>query len=139
MITELTIKRSEWLRGEGVIDSALLRKSDQKRCCVGIYGRALGVSDTTLEGKGWPNMRGYMDHGFIWDVKGTEAEWLVADEDKTRRYLSTFNDIPLHSNICATSPVDSRKHVKSITSEAQREEFIAAIFKANGVTITFED
>lgn len=45
---KLTIDRNIWLRGEGDQMSCLLRESDQKRCCVGIYLGALGIPDGAL-------------------------------------------------------------------------------------------
>jgi len=39
----LIIDRKVWLRGES--DSALLRGKDGKRCCVGVYLKALRVKD----------------------------------------------------------------------------------------------
>lgn len=53
---KLIIDRRIWLRGEGDADdnpadpACLLRESDGKRCCVGIYLRALGVPDSELKG-----------------------------------------------------------------------------------------
>lgn len=37
MPKQLVIDRSIWLHGEGVEDSMLLRPSDGKMCCIGIY------------------------------------------------------------------------------------------------------
>ena len=42
------IRRDEWLRGEGFNQSSLLRTRDGKRCCIGIYGRALGIPDEDM-------------------------------------------------------------------------------------------
>ena len=46
---KLVIDRKVWLRGEGDAVSRLLRPEDQKMCCVGIYGKALGLPDKVLE------------------------------------------------------------------------------------------
>ena len=42
---KLVIDRKVWLRGEGDAVSRLLRPEDQKMCCVGISGKALGLPD----------------------------------------------------------------------------------------------
>ena len=45
---EFTIDRAIWLRGEGGHASRLLRSSDSKMCCVGIYLEACGVPRNAL-------------------------------------------------------------------------------------------
>lgn len=67
-----TIDRREWLRGEGPRVSFLLRPEDNKRCCVGIYLRASGVSDGELRGR-----------CSVEDVRDTigSDHWLIADAD----------------------------------------------------------
>lgn len=45
---KLTIKREEWLHGEGCGESTLFRDYDGKKCCVGIYLSALGMRDDEL-------------------------------------------------------------------------------------------
>lgn len=47
---KLVIDRKIWLRGEGSFMSFLLRRADQKQCCVGILCEALGVPKKDLEG-----------------------------------------------------------------------------------------
>lgn len=51
---KLVIDRSKWLRGEGWEQSALLRRSDEKMCCLGFLGEACGVSRISMLGKGSP-------------------------------------------------------------------------------------
>ena len=48
---KFTVKRSEWLRGEGSGNSYLIRKSDGKKCCIGFVGQQCGISDKTLTGR----------------------------------------------------------------------------------------
>ena len=44
---KLIIDRKEWYRGEGIEESKLLR-TDGRRCCIGILGRAVGIPDHLL-------------------------------------------------------------------------------------------
>lgn len=48
--TVFTITRSKWLRGEGSDDSALLRASDSKMCCLGQVGEQCGIPREVLSG-----------------------------------------------------------------------------------------
>lgn len=43
-----TIKRSKWLRGEGFALSRLLRRSDNKMCCLGQIACAVGYSSSEI-------------------------------------------------------------------------------------------
>ena len=47
-VTEFTISRKMWLRGEGEVTSWLRRRSDGKMCCIGIYVKAMGASDDDI-------------------------------------------------------------------------------------------
>ncbi len=47
----LIIDRTIWLRGEGVSKSKLLRKLDQKMCCVGMLLEQAGVPRDKLENR----------------------------------------------------------------------------------------
>ena len=51
---KLTIKRSEWLRGEGPDDSLLLRQSDGKKCCLGFLALALDATEKYISGRASP-------------------------------------------------------------------------------------
>ena len=90
---KLIIDRREWLRGEGPRSSKLLRSSDSKRCCVGIYARALGVPDKNILDYVWPNRRYDMDEP-VW--RADEAPWLLAEstDETMKRNLSCLNDDP---------------------------------------------
>jgi hypothetical protein len=44
----LKIDRATWLQGEGGVRSYLFRREDGKKCCLGFYGKALGVEDRYL-------------------------------------------------------------------------------------------
>jgi hypothetical protein len=48
---KLTIKRSEWLRGEGFTASKLLRPEDGKKCCLGVLSlQLLGATEDQIKG-----------------------------------------------------------------------------------------
>jgi len=111
MVTEFVISRKEWLRGEGMRNSALLRKSDGKRCCVGIFARACGAPDASIIDRVWPRR---------WDRWA--PEWLFQEEEFFESYdsLAAVND-------------------KTDLPDAERERVIAAMFAAQGITVTFTD
>lgn len=48
-VKEFTVKRSEWLRGEGDDDSYLYRTTDSKKCCVGFFALACGLEQRQIE------------------------------------------------------------------------------------------
>lgn len=110
-VTAFTISRTEWLRGEGGNDSCLLRDDDQKRCCVGIYAKALGVHDDDVREGDWPE-----SPDCSWQVSHTEAEWLL---DLTDTLMQANDD--------------------ETADESGREQRVAAIFAAQGITVTFID
>lgn len=56
---KFTVERSRWLRGEGPMMSYLLRRGDQKMCCVGFYALACGVGEVDIEGmRGFDELQG---------------------------------------------------------------------------------
>ena len=113
---KLTIDRQEWLHGEGSSTSCLLRTSDGKRCCVGIYARALGVKDELLRDVAWPRQN-ITNH---WDA--AEAPWLLpwngvgGCNEFERQRLAVLNDAPKIAN---------------------READIKEIFARHDVDVTF--
>ena len=119
-IFAFTISRKEWLRGEGAQNSFLLRESDGKRCCVGIYAKALGVPDDKLCGCIWPDPR----TAGTWDA--AEAPWLLSHWD-----AAAASEDRLHLPISNDS--------RNFTSEIEREHLIAEEFAKHGVEVTFED
>lgn len=112
-VTSFVIKRSEWLRGEGAIESALLRPRDGKRCCVGIYARACGVGDNAIANFFWPGDRDCESNMCGWVLPG--SHWLHQVDG-----LVTAND-------------------SIYLDESEREHHIARIFADHGITVTFED
>ena len=64
---EFTIQRETWLRGEGIDDSYLLRKSDKKMCCLGQILEQCGIPKSRLKG-----MKSPMNIKYKKIKKGTE-------------------------------------------------------------------
>lgn len=137
-VTAFVIKRSEWLRGEGAINSYLLREEDGKRCCVGIYARACGVPDDHLAGQSWPmspsqakdcaNTRIGWAEPKPWVLP--EGHWLLERlHDLTEGFtnLSNINDARMDNTDFATFREDDR------------ERLVAKVFARHGITVTFED
>jgi len=110
VVGEFTIDRKEWLRGEGVYQSYLLRARDGKRCCVGIYLKACGMSDEELSGVTGANEKP------VCDLLPQEAGWLLNWELLGHLYVDN----------------DERS-----TSESEREERIAEGFARNGIKVNF--
>jgi hypothetical protein len=51
MAQQVIIKKSEWLRGEGKINSYLYRSTDGKKCCIGFFcEQVLGLDTRLLQG-----------------------------------------------------------------------------------------
>jgi len=72
---KLTIDRKRWLRGEGADNSFLRRIEDGKMCCIGFLGKACGIPDAHLEGRGqldqllrdWPRHKKRLSH-YVQDI-----------------------------------------------------------------------
>lgn len=115
---QLTIDRAVWLRGADAEDgrnSFLLRPSDGKRCCVGIYLSALGVPDELLSGES-------EDGGVVVPCEDDEYETRLHD---------------LVPSWLADECFVYRINDDSKLSESEREVAIAERFAENGVDITF--
>lgn len=113
MITEFTISRKEWLRGEGSEKSFLLA-DDGRRCCVGIYANKCGIPDKQLLNFS------YVDNHLV--IGAPELKWLWGDEYETAeaRELYETND-------------------EMFTPESEREQKITELFAQQGIKVTFED
>lgn len=119
---KLTIDRKVWLRGEGDaddpnFDTRLLRASDGKRCCVGIYLSALGVSDEALRDE-----REACNLGMKQVPKA--ARWLVRDGDGCTDNSQAGMDL--------YDINDSKEHRGAI-----RERKVAKAFAVHGVEVEF--
>lgn len=109
-MSKFTVKRSQWCRGSGGHNSALLRY-DGQRCCVGFYLCSLGVPDEHLLTR--PYKASAQGNGAsCYYPQG--AEWL--------------QDHPVYA-INDSEGVD----------ESEREAMLAAEFKAHGVEVEFVD
>lgn len=107
---ELVIDRRIWLRGKGFEASKLLRREDQKRCCVGIYLQALGVPDKDMEDRS----------GATSMELPSEATWLV--------HRGWKSDI--------AGELYEANDRKGLSLEA-REAKIAKLFGTQGVKVKF--
>lgn len=119
IIMKLEINRNEWLRGEDK-NSCLLRGRDGRMCCLGIYGRAIGIPIDGLLEQMEPE-RKEDEYGRYYDW----PDWLgnpgyVDGKPTDEQQLITMNDAP---------SVD----------ESKREQDIAIIFARHGVEVTFYD
>lgn len=116
---KFTIKRSEWLRGEGPEKSFLLREDDGKKCCLGFFGLVCGYNSKDLTAQSEP-----------FDLLSVEVlakkdplwpEWMFGKNDPFIVFrLMEINDNP-------SLPAESR--------ELQLTE----IFAQQGVTVEFVD
>ena len=103
---KLTINRQEWLRGER--GGFLLRPSDHKRCCLGIFARQLGIPDNEL------SCIETLDEVHDWD-----------------------NVVPAWATISETiSPFYQVNDQVDITEDA-REEVLTELFADQGIEVEF--
>lgn len=130
-VTELVIDRSKWLRGEGSNASRLLRESDGKMCCLGMYGLACGLTPEDLLESHTPITAGL---SILWSdmSKASGSDWLFQEHTTSWdcRTLMQNNDVraDIRADIMACSI--------SVVEE-EREKMIAQTFLEHGVTVTF--
>lgn len=111
-ITELTITRHNWLRGEGHHVSRLLRAEDKKMCCLGHFSLACGMLESSIFERLTPYSFG------LPQLSTSEVE---ADDDLVLR-LMRVNDNP------------------SLSGEQREGEIAALMLKLNPpVKVTFID
>lgn len=121
---KLKIDRSIWLRGEGDRRSKLLRSSDQKMCCIGIYLEACGVDREILSDIGDASSM------FVKRVLPEEARWLVStDISPSAESFYRINDCILNS--------DYPDEYAEISSEEDREQKIKEMFLKHDVEVEF--
>jgi hypothetical protein len=111
-VTEFTIKRSEWLRGEGPTASYLQRESDGKRCCLGFYAIACGYSEA--------------------DIINIPTPWRLQSETEQQ-------SIPSRANHTLAFHALMEKNDDTCTDDAEKERFIIEEFSRIGITVTFVD
>lgn len=113
---KFTVKRSEWYRGQGSLESKLLRK-DGKRCCIGFVGQQCGVADSSM-----------LDISSVAllseEARNLFPKWLA----------NAVSDGPIGD---AYETNDDNEH--ELWDDEVRETRLATIFKANGDEIEFVD
>lgn len=123
---KLVIDRTKWLRGEGSMNSFLLRDGDEKQCCIGFLCEALGVPREKLK-----------------DEKGSQVlldvnlpDWLQTKTSKAQEQTSDlFIAYAVNDYNGEDSEVDETPIV--VTSEEDREARIAEIFARHDVQVEF--
>jgi hypothetical protein len=113
-VTAFTVKRSQWLRGEGGYYSRLLRESDKKMCCLGFLAKACGATDEQILNKSIP---GGVDPFDGWPRKLIEHP----DDGSPQPFWAMMSE--------------NDKSTWTINKEEKLIEFFAKI----GITLTFED
>jgi len=117
-VKSFTIKRSVWLRGERAQPSFLLRESDGKQCCIGIYLEACGIPRNDKVNK--------RSATSLADLGVQVPRWLVG---------------PIGID---TAPSFAARVLMQINDEtnvdlADREREVTAGFADVGITVTFEE
>ena len=110
MVDHFIIDRKIWLRGEGTDMSSLLRRMDDKQCCLGIYLEACGMPRDML--------REISEPAYVLTTLPEETLWLMDTEKYQDINLMTIND-------------------NQDLWETQRERKIAEIFAQHGITVEF--
>jgi len=111
----LVIDRSLWLRGEGSQHSRLLRKRDDKMCCLGFYLESCGTERKAMVEKSAPWQLGVN--------LAPEARWLRGTTGDNSRDASNLID----TNDDTEMPADLR------------EERIVHLFAKQGISVEFDD
>lgn len=118
---KLTISRKEWWRGK--YNSRLLLENGC-RCCIGIYGKAIGVPDEMMLGTRAPNSNRELADKFVECGGG----WLVKIHEHRVAVVATGTSLSL----MGTNDDEGR-------AESLREEQIEEYFAKYGVQVTFVD
>lgn len=114
MSRKLVIDRKIWLRGEGKAPSRLVRQSDGKQCCLGIYLLACGMPHASLLNAAVP-----ID---VTREIPEEAHWLFSDDASS---LMIYNDALI------------REGEEVAVVEAIREKHITELFAKHRIDVTF--
>lgn len=127
---KLTISRKEWWRGK---PNSKLLLSNGQRCCIGIYGKAIGVPDDVMSGRGAAMASEALQSKFI--ARG--GEWLMTlkpgpyyDSSDTAWALMRVND---------KGGDEYSQNTDDGISETERETIVAALFAKHDVEVTFTD
>ena len=129
---KFVISRETWLRGESDSESALLRESDCKMCCLGFYLKDKGLTDDEIRGVACPS-----------DVRvdKTLPEWLLKKNPSGKTVdsdlcasLMEINDFQFDD--------DSPEYISTegiFTDDVGREEVLKKLFAKAGVEVEFVD
>lgn len=95
--TDFTVERETWCRGGKGAKNPLLLTEDGYRCCLGFWGRACGVSDRRMLGKGMPRMvlgwKGRpIDDDVLQEIAGDNDSTLITDAERERRLRAEFKN-----------------------------------------------
>jgi hypothetical protein len=124
------IDRATWLNGRtmGKEASRLFRTFDSRKCCLGFYLEACGYTERQLNNRPSPLTVDTEEKGQ--KRKRLVPDWLIGmdvfderpDDSPAAKVLMTINDRLPSSGI----------------SDEDREKRVAALFKENGVKVTFK-
>ena len=89
---EFQIDRKTWLHGEGSKASYLLRKEDGKKCCLGFFCNALGISDDIILNKKSPDGVGTAKIHPFFNNKYDTFKSLILNNVDTFKSLILNND-----------------------------------------------
>lgn len=144
---EFTINRRRWDRGEMFADirkekgqnkpPSLKHPEDGRMCCLGIYLEACGVPVEKLYARADPKE-------LVEDVVELpqDAQWLVYIDHPNVSGDETFYESLTFwwDNTGVTQELmEANDDTNRFSSEAEREQKIAELFKANDVIVHFED
>lgn len=116
---KFTVKRSEWLHGEGAMKSYLVRQVDYKKCCLGFLGEACGLNPGQMVGVKAPSSDA------LFEMRPKFPTLLFDDDDA--RCESIVGQELMETN-------DSRN-----LSDSERESKLTDLFKKIGIEVIFED
>lgn len=118
---KFTVKRSEWLRGEGQYASKLLRGSDCKKCCLGFLALSLGANEEDIKGLAAPVSAEVLRLNIPWP-----EEFFVASQSGRK----------LHSHACA-----ALMHINDdeSSSDKDKEALLTKHLEKIGIKVTFVD
>lgn len=123
-VTKFVIDRNVWLRGGPPRDSALLRASDGKRCCLGIYLSACGVDDGDMRDVGDPD-------GLAGIVRDQLPRWMGAEDEALDVWVQAMGvEQLIEINDCEVSEAE-------MVTEADREARLVELFAVYGIEVEF--
>lgn len=131
---KLVIDRQIWLRGEGEEASFLLRKTDGKMCCLGIYLLQRGVEPEHLMGVATPD--DLLDHHIEDHPKF--PDWMVIEGNRNSQLINSPITNRLMSINDATIALErDQDGMPEPNPAAVDEARLAATFAEVGVEVEF--